>query len=193
LVASTKEAMGFPDLPGKPTPTGMAIGLMDYDFGPELNYNGFSGVITKQPPGIRRTIPALMPRVNADGNEVVGAASVLHQSPLGTYTGWNVTAGGFFKGQPCGGGLTGGFIPFAATEAEREANGDPRPSLQERYGTKEGFVCAVRTAAKRDVASRFLLQQDADRLIKQAVDSDVLASIAPATEHKAIGDALCAR
>ena len=193
LAANTKEAMGFPDLPGKPSPTGMAIGLMDYDFGPELNYNDFSGVITRQPPGIKQTIPAMMPKVNADGNEVVGVPSIQHQVPLGTYTGWNMTAGGFFKGQPCGGGLTGGFIPFQNTKAEREAAGDPRPSLQERYGTKEGFVCAVRTATKREVASRFLLQQDADRLIKQAADSDVLASVTPAAEHKAIGDALCAR
>jgi hypothetical protein len=193
LAANTKEAMGFPDLPGKPSPTGMAIGLMDYDFGPELNYNDFSGVITRQPPGIKQTIPALMPKVNADGNEMVGIPSIQHQVPLGTYTGWNMTAGGFFKGQPCGGGLTGGFIPFQNTKAEREAAGDPRPSLQERYGTKEGFVCAVRTAAKREIASRFLLQQDADRLIKQAADSDVLASITPAAEHKVIGDALCAR
>jgi alpha/beta hydrolase family protein len=193
LVASTKEAMGFPDLPGKPTPTGMAIGLMDYDFGPELNYNDFSGVITKQPPGIKRTIPALMPRVNADGNEVVGAASVLHQAPLGTYTGWNVTAAGFFKGQPCGGGLTGGFIPFAATKAERDANGDPRPSLQERYGTRDGYACAVRAAAKREVASRFLLQRDADRLVDQASESDVLSSTTPAPEHRAVAAALCAR
>jgi hypothetical protein len=193
LVANTKDAMGFPDLPGKPSPTGMAIGLMDYDFGPELNYNDFSGVITRQPPGIKKTIPALMPKVNADGNEMVGIPSIQHQVPLGTYTGWNMTAGGFFKGQPCGGGLTGGFIPFQSTKAEREAAGDPRPSLQERYGTKEGFVCAVRTATKREVASRYLLQQDADRLIKQAADSDVLASITPAAEHKAIGDALCAR
>ena len=44
-----------------------------------------------------------------------------------------------------------------------------------------------------DVATRFLLQQDADRLIQQAADGDVLASITPAAEHKAIGDALCAR
>jgi hypothetical protein len=193
LAANTKEAMGFPDLPGKPSPTGMAIGLMDYDFGSELNYNDFSGVITKQPPGIKQTIPALMPKVNADGNEMVGIPSIQHQVPLGTYTGWNMTAGGFFKGQPCGGGLTGGFIPFQNTKAEREAAGDPRPSLQERYGTKEGFVCAVRTAVKREVASRYLLQQDADRLIKQASDSDILASITPAAEHTAIGDALCAR
>ena len=28
---------------------------------------------------------------------------------------------GFFKGLPCGGELTGGFIPFQTTKAEREA------------------------------------------------------------------------
>ena len=132
-----------------------------------------------------------MPRVNADGNETVGVPSVQHLVPLGTYTGWNITAGGFFKGQPCGGGLTGGFIPFQNTKAEREALGDPRPSLQERYGTKEGFVCAVRTATKREIAKRFLLERDADRLIKQAADSDVLAVTKPTAEDKAIGDALC--
>lgn len=193
LVANSKEAMGFPDLPGKPSPTGMAIGLIDYDFGSGLNYSDFSGVITRQPPGIRQTIPALMTRVNADGNEMVGVPSVQHLAPLGTYTGWNVTAGGFFKGQPCGGGLMGGFIPFQNTRAEREAIGDPRPSLQERYGTKDGYVCAVRTATKKEIASHFLLERDADRLIKQVADSDVLASTAPTAEHKAIGDALCSR
>ena len=111
LAANTKEAMGFPDVPGGPSPTGLAVGVFDCDFGPALNYNDFSGVIGRQPPAIRRIIPALMPKVNADGNEVAGIASVLHQAPLGTYTGWNVTAGGFFKGRPRGGGLTGGYIP----------------------------------------------------------------------------------
>lgn len=193
LVANTKEAMGFPDLPGKPSPTGMAIGLMDYDFGPELDYDDFTGVIMKQPPGIRQTIPPLMPRVNSDGNETVGAPSVQHAAPLGTYTGWNIIAGGFFKGQPCGGGLTGGFIPFESTKAEREAVGDPRPSLQERYGTKDGYVCAVRAAAKREIADRFLLERDAERLIKQAADSEVLAAITPTVQDRAISEALCAK
>lgn len=193
LVASTKEAMGFPDLPGHPTPTGMAVGLMDYDFGPGLNLNDFTGVITRQPPGIRRTIPALMPRVDPNGNETSGIPSVLHGAPLGTYTGWNVTAGGFFKGQPCGGGLTGGFIPFAATRAERDASGDPRPSLEERYGTRDGYVCAVRAAATREVARRFLLKRDADRLIEQASGSDVLASVEPDADRTDVAARLCAR
>ncbi|WP_262300233.1 alpha/beta hydrolase domain-containing protein [Microvirga sesbaniae] len=174
LVANTREAMGFPTIPGGLAPDGMAIGLMDYDFGPDLDYNDFSGVISRQPPGITQTIRALMPKVNDDGNEVVGIGSLLHQAPLGTYTGWNATAAGFFKGQPCGGGLTGGYIPFAQTKAERLASGDPRPSLEERYGTREGYMCVVQAAAKRDVEKRYLLQRDADRLIAQAAAARIL-------------------
>ena len=39
-----------------------------------------------------QVIPTYVPRVNADGNETSGVPSVLHQAPLGTYLGWNVTA-----------------------------------------------------------------------------------------------------
>ena len=66
------------------------------------------------------------------------------------------------------------MIPFAATRAERMANGDPRLSLEERYRTHEGYVEAVRAAAARAVSERFLLQEDADALIAQAAASNVL-------------------
>lgn len=193
LVPATKDAMGFPDLPGRPTPTGMAVGLMDYDFGPELDLNSFAGVITKQPPGIRQTIPAMMPRVDPDGNEVAGIGSALHQAPLGTYTGWNVTAAGFFKGQPCGGGLAGGFIPFQPTRAARQMAGDPRPSLEERYGTRAGYVCAVRAAAAREVERGFLLALDGERLLRRAGEGDVLANAEPAADGETVAARLCAR
>jgi len=98
--------------------------------------------------------------------------SVLHLAPLGTYLGWNATAGGFYKGQGCG--FTGGYIPFAATKAERVAAGDSRPSLEERYGTHDKYVAVVRKAAEKLVGERMLLKDDADRIIKQAEDSDVL-------------------
>ena len=72
-----------------------------------------------------------VPRVDADGNELGGVPVVLRDAPLGTYLGWNVTAGGFHKGKICN--YAGGMIPFAKTRAERMANGDPRLSLEERY------------------------------------------------------------
>jgi hypothetical protein len=119
-------------------------------------------------------LPSVVPRVDLDGNEVAGVASVLHQAPLGTYLGWNVVAHGFFKGKSCGN--PGGYIPFAKTKAGRVDAGDPRPSLEERYGTHEQYVAAVRLAAARLVRERLLLPDDADRLIAEADASNVLRS-----------------
>lgn len=115
---------------------------------------------------------AYNPKVDADGNETAGVRSVQSLVPLGTYLGWNVTASGFYKGQGCG--FSGGYIPFAKTKAERTAAGDPRPSLEERYGTHEAFVAKVRAAADKLVGERFLLKADADRIVGQAADSAVL-------------------
>jgi hypothetical protein len=87
--------------------------------------------------------------------------------------GWNITASGFDKGRQCT--LNGGYIPFAKTKAERLASGDPRLSLEERYSSHEGYVAAVRAATEQAVKERFLLQDDADRLIAEASASDVLS------------------
>ena len=159
-------------IPGVPLPDGILTPLYDYDFGTEFHYNDLSGVITIQPPPIRQILPTLVPKVDADGNETTGVASVLHQVPLGTYTGWNTVTSGFYKGQIRSN--AGAFIPFAKTETERLASGDPRPSLEERYGTHENYVAKVRVAAERLVRGRYLLQDDADRLVAQAEASKVL-------------------
>jgi hypothetical protein len=172
LVEPTQRAMGSPLIPGVPLPDGVINPLYDYELGPGFRYNDLRGVISIAPPAIKQVLPSLVPRVDADGNETVGVASVLHQAPLGTYLGWNVTAQGYLKGRECG--LNGAFIPFAKTKAEREAAGDPRLSLVERYGSHEGYVAVVKRAADRLVRDRFLLPADAERLIGEAQASDVL-------------------
>jgi Alpha/beta hydrolase domain len=174
LVKATAAATDFPAIPGVPSPDGLVNSLLDYDFGPDFKYNDLSGLITKWPPAIKQVIPTLVPRVNKDGNDEVGVPSVLHQAPLGTYVGWNVTAAGFNKGHICG--LNGAVIPFAKTKAERMASGDPRPSLEERYGSHDAYVAAVKIAAAGAVKERFLLPEDADRLVAQAAASDVLTA-----------------
>ena len=172
LAPPTRAAIGSPAIPGVPFPDGVINPLYDYDFGPTFQYTDLRGVIAMQPPIIRQVFPSLVPRVDADGNETSGVSSVQHQAPLGTYLGWNVTAKGYFKGRQCG--LNGAFIPFAATKAERMASGDPRLSLEERYGTHEGYVAAVKRAADRNVRDRFLLSEDAVRLVAEAQASAVL-------------------
>jgi hypothetical protein len=100
---------------------------------------------------------------------------VLLDAPLGTYLGWNITAGGampFHQGQICN--YVGGMIPFARSAAERQARNDPRPSLEERYGSHEGYVERVRAAAARALEQKFLLPEDARALIDAAQASAVL-------------------
>ena len=190
LVPATMADVGFPRIPGVPSIDGLVKVVLDYDYGPDYVANDVSGVITEMPPRIVQTIPTYVPRVDSDGNETSGVPSVLHQAPLGTYLGWNIAARGFFAGQICG--FQGGYVPFAATRAEREKTGDPRPSLEERYGTLEGYVCTVRRAAEAAVADRFLLQDDADRLIREAEESGVLpAGPDSSEENRARGAALC--
>jgi hypothetical protein len=164
--------------------------VLDYDFGTSFDYDDLSGVIARQPPAIKQVIPTLVPRVNADGNETAGISSVLHQAPLGTYLGWNVQAAGFFKGQICG--FSGGYLPFAVTRDARTKAGDPRLSIEERYGTHEGYLCAVKRAAGALVGDRFLLQGDADRLVESAARASVLPpGSASAPDLRRIADLVC--
>jgi len=162
----------FPKVAGIPAPNRLVNPLYDFDFGPDLRYNDLSGVITKEPPAVRKVLPTLVPKVDADGMDTSGVPSVLRQAPLGSYLGWNMVAGGFDKDRICG--LTGGYVPFARTKAERLANGDSRLSLEERYGTHDGWVAQVRKAAEKAVSERFLLRADADRLVSEAEASSVL-------------------
>lgn len=70
--------------------------------------------------------------------------------------GWNIAAGAarpFHQDQICN--YVGGMIPFARSAQERKSTGDPRLSLEERYGSHEGYVGAVRKAAERAVVEGF--------------------------------------
>ncbi|HEV7665789.1 MAG TPA: alpha/beta hydrolase domain-containing protein [Chloroflexota bacterium] len=191
LVAAEKGAMGFPTIPLSiagpgwrttvPEP-GFINPVLDYDWGPAFDPNDATGIPAQFPPPIKRVIKMLVPRVDADGNELGGVPLVLNDAPLGTYLGWNITDGRtspplaqyrpFHGGQLCD--YVGGMIPFARTKAERLGSGDPRLSLEERYTDHGGYVAAVRKAAANAVAQGFLLQPGAAALISQADESNVL-------------------
>lgn len=172
LVPPTAAAMGWPEIPGAPGPEGKLNPFVDQDFGKALHSKDLSGVTLRQPPVAHRTLPSLVPRVNADGNEIAGVPSVQLQVPIGTYLGWNVETQGIDEGKGCG--FEAGFIPFARTKAERLATGDPRLSLEERYGDHAGFVARIRDTAARQVAAGWLLPDDAAVMVKNAEESAVL-------------------
>jgi hypothetical protein len=66
------------------------------------------------------------------------------------------------------------YLPLAEREASRIAAGDPRPSLEELYGSHRGYVNAVTRFVRESVKDRFLLFQDAAQAIEHAEGSDVL-------------------
>jgi hypothetical protein len=65
-------------------------------------------------------------------------------------------------------GLLGSYIPFAVTKRERAKTGDPRLSLEERYGDQEEYVRQIATEVRAMVAARFLLPEDGVRIIEEA-------------------------
>jgi hypothetical protein len=164
LITPEAYSKAFPNIPGQPRPAYSP--LYQYDFGKGFNYPDMSGAMSTVPPRIVKTIPQLMPRINADGNELDGIRSPLLSAPLGSYVGWNITATGFEQGRYCGN--NGGYIPFAATKAERLAKGDPRPSLEERYPSHAAYVAKVKAQADSLVAQRYMLPADAARIVAEA-------------------------
>ena len=127
---------------------------------------------TVLPPKDGKAYTVLVGRVNTDGNMVDGIRHPNLSAAIGTYTGWNTIRQGFYKAEIRRN--AGGYIPFARTRAERLVKGDPRPSLEDRYGSHENYVAHVRVAAERLVKGRYLLQDDAERLINEAEASLVL-------------------
>ncbi len=177
LVRPNKASIGWPDIPGVKY-TGLLNELTLLDFGQQFIHRDGSGIV-REPPTVAsgRDYAVLVPKVDADGNEIAGIRSPTIQAPQGTYTGWNLRRAGFGEDELCG--LPGSYIPFARSRAERMAKGDPRLSLEERYGTHDGYVAVVRAATSRLVAQRLLLPEDAERLVRDAQISNVLAGILP--------------
>ena len=173
LVRPDKASVGWPDVPGVRY-EGLVNDFPVLDFGPLFDRRNESGIV-REPPAVvgGHHYVVLVPKVDADGNEIAGVHSTTLQAPLGTYTGWNLRRAGFAEGELCS--ITGAFIPFARTRAERVARNDPRPSLEERYGVQDAYVAAVRAAADRLVAQRFLVPEDARRLVDEAQARRILA------------------
>ena len=169
LVTLDEYLDGFPQIPGAEI-TSVLNELSLLDFGPWFGSEG--GFLTRLPPSLGPEYKVLVPTSDADGLNTVGIRPLEVRVPLGTNLGWNVRADGRREGNLCG--LTGSFLPFAATKVEREASGDPRLSLEERYQNHQGYVDAVKRAATDLLVEGFLLEEDVERFVRSAEESSVL-------------------
>jgi hypothetical protein len=171
-------AMGV-EPPASRFPTVVDGGLVaasDLEF-PEISGVPYSGSYNPLHLADHRSLPpmygdaytVLVGRIDADGNMLDGVRHPNLAAPVGTHTGWNLRRAGFGEGGQCAG--TGSFIPFAATEADREASGDSRPSFEARYPTHAAYVQAVSEAADALVDERLLLPGDAAAIVELAAGS----------------------
>ncbi len=114
----------------------------------------------------------LVAQVDADGNEAAGIHLPDIAVPLATYTGWNLYRAPFPQGEICD--RDGSYSAFASTKTERQANNDPRPSLEERYGTHENYVNLVRASAAQLARDGLMLPSDVAACILRAKSDEVL-------------------
>ncbi len=152
----------FPAIPGV-TYNGLLRTGDLLDFGPSVD----QGILTVLPPVSMGTpYTVLVPRTDRDGNDVAGIRLPAVAVPTATYTGWALRAAAFAGNDLCD--ASGQQIPFRRTKAERLAAGDPRRSLEERYGTHARYVKKFARAAKRLRRQRLLLPEDAVTLTTAA-------------------------
>ena len=162
-VSAYKEV--FPQIPGVRLPEGN-LQPPRLDLGPRFATERIADTV---PPAAGKPYATLVPKPNADGIDEGGIALPEVQAPLGTRTGFNPrnAAAGFAWAT---GRWDGSFIPFARTEAERRAAGDPRPSLAARYADRTDYEAKVRARAADVVGQGFLQAEETDALVRQAGD-----------------------
>jgi hypothetical protein len=170
LVTLAEQRAAFPAIPGGVEFPQNLNELELLNFGPAFSSMG--GWISQLTPGLGQRYLILVPKTDSDGLDLAGIRQMEVRVPLGTNAGWNVRAVGFRNPNSCS--LTGSFFPFATTRAERLNRGDPRPSLEERYGDHRGYVDAIREGARQLLREGFLIEEDANRYVADAENSDVL-------------------
>ena len=137
--------------------------IREIDVGPEAR-RGIAAYPVKE----GREYPQLVPAADADGNDLGGIRLPDLTVPVGTHTGWNLR-------HPDTGApeqlisMQGSTHWFPATEAQRNANSDPRPPLEKRYANREDYAARVTDAAAKLAEDRYLLEEDVDLVVNSCL------------------------
>ncbi|MCF6311558.1 MAG: hypothetical protein L3J39_03820 [Verrucomicrobiales bacterium] len=160
LVAWTQNATGFPNIPGIRYP-GVIQQPSYLDFGPSWQSDG---IVENQPPLPRGDYRVLVPKSDADGNDVACLSPPEVAVPVATYTSWRL------RKKAAGAenellALQGSYIPFPLSKKEREERGDPRLSIQERYASLDDYLAKLRAKCVELQKTGYLLQEDVERTV----------------------------
>ena len=163
LVTIAAHAQAFPRVPDFRLPEGN-LRPPRLDLGRRFETDRIADEV---PPIMGKPFETLVPKPDVDGLDQGGIALPEVLMPLGTRTGFNTRndAAGFPWAT---GRWDGSFVPFPRTDMERQAAGDPRPSLQARYANRAVYEAKLRSAAAGVVALGFLLPEEIDALVDEA-------------------------
>jgi hypothetical protein len=148
-----------------------AISIQDIKF-PDVPrvqwpYHVPGGMRDDLPAGPTAVLPFLVPAVDPDGNVTSGLRLPEQAVPLGTYGGWAFRSEA--QGEPTTlVSMAGSYIPFERTKADREKTHDPRPSIEERYSSKDDYLRKIKVAADALVKARYLRAADEQSVIDNA-------------------------
>ncbi|MBZ5642402.1 MAG: hypothetical protein LAO19_06560 [Acidobacteriia bacterium] len=170
LVKPDQASTGFPRIPGVAY-TGFKTTRYLLNYGPDFYETGIPALNPpkfqlpyQDNPANGAIYPSYVPKVDADGNDIAGLRLPEIQVPLATYTGWAVRAAPQ-NDDGCEG--AGQYIPFPKTKADRVAAGDPRLSIEERYGNMDGYSALLHKAIDNLVAAGYLLPFDGERELRK--------------------------
>jgi len=162
LVPWERGSTAFPAIPGVRYPEVIHTPPV-LDLGPRWDAEA---IIDNAPPRIAGRYRVLAPACGPDGNDRGCLLPPEVAVPLATFTGWNLRSADAGAENDLV-SLDGSYFPFPIRRDDREAIGDPRPSIEERYGTIERYLDALR-AYCRDLASRhLLLNEDVDGIVRR--------------------------
>jgi hypothetical protein len=153
------QAYALPSIPGVNRPH-EATEAWRLDYGPHWQ----AGILSINPPRLGRPFPVLVPQVDSDGNERDGVRLPEITVPLATITGWNLR-------DPSIGApdqrvaFEASYLPFPRTAAERQKTNDPRPSIAERYASRDEYLSRYRSSVDDLVKQHWILAEDRDAMI----------------------------
>jgi len=122
-------------------------------------------IVDQEPPGRLADYAVLVPRFNADGNEMGCLNPAEVAVPVASYTGWNLISDGTGADGNLA-SLRGSYIPFARSKAERLASQDPRRSVQERYQSVESYIVQMKVYCDGLVKGGYLRVDDVPRILE---------------------------
>ncbi len=161
LVAA--EDYAYPSVPGVEAPV---LPVLHPRFGWGENWR--SGVMKTALPELGPLWPVLVPAAGKDGNELGGLRTPHVSVPVASYIGWNYPSATYDGAATTTiASLSGGWLPFCATRAERKSRGDSRKSLDMLYKSRGDYLDKLHKACDELVGQGLMFGEDIGMVLEQ--------------------------